>query len=58
MAQDFRLPIFDFRLNRSPHSQSKIENQKLAQEKDTIADNDVSVVKWPASTWSARQTSD
>jgi hypothetical protein len=39
MAEDFRLPIFDFRLNRSRHSQSKIENQKSAQENDAIADN-------------------
>jgi uncharacterized protein len=39
MAEDFRLPIFDFRLNRSPHSQSKIKNQKSAQENDAIAGN-------------------
>src|SRR5437867_4158468 len=41
MAEDFRLPILDVRLNRSPHSQSKIENQKSAQEDDAITDNDI-----------------
>ena len=28
MAEDFRLPIFDFRLNRRSHSQSKIKNRR------------------------------
>jgi len=26
--EDFRLAMFDFRLNRSPQSQSKIKNRK------------------------------
>jgi len=49
MAEDFRLPIFDFRLNRSLHSQSKIkhniENQKLAQQNDAVTANDAAVLR-------------
>ena len=49
MAEDFRLPIFDFRLNRSLHFQSKIEhnieNQKLAQQNDAVTANDEVVLR-------------
>jgi hypothetical protein len=40
MAEDFRLPIFVFRLKRPPRRTFSIENQKSTPENDAITDND------------------
>jgi hypothetical protein len=40
MAEEFRLPIFDFRLNPPRQTAADILNQKLAQENDSITISD------------------